>query len=439
MNRVTTPLLTLAALSLLAGNLHAGEAERAAANKFLEGQTAVNESIVGAQTLKVRMLRQDVGSMTVNVEKGEYEGKACYVLTMKGSIDFGNKTEIDGKSYIAPDMSLLHGEETEKENGELSKHSLYEDKNGLLIATFKQPKEEDESKRDQSFEIKPEQGLLIGSAEILVTMLLPREKGQKLEFLRWNSTADKVYSLMVECAGDDDYNNKTVTKFVEHDKKFNEDELGNIDEVDAENSLWFDGHKLVRMDSADGFTLESNEAPKLTPITREMIDKQGDEVTVAAGFFLAANSKDEDLLKALLNEFKIVRGSLDTNPMTKDATDEQKDELAEMYADTVVQNIMNGDGEEKTEEDKKREAAVVKLLLHKENFVAEVKDDVHTVRMAKDAAKMFGKLQFTLEKTEEGKWEITGIGDVPEEEASETPPEKKKDDGEKKKEEEDGF
>ena len=433
MNRVTTPLLTLAALSLLAGSLHAGEAEKAAANKFLESQTAVNESILGAQTLKVRMLRQDVGSMTVTVEKGEYEGKACYVLTMKGSIEFGSKTEIDGKSYIAPDMSLLHGEETEKEDGELSKHSLYEDKNGLLIATFKQPKEEDESKRDQTFEIKPEQGLLVGSAEMLITMLLPREKGQKFEFIRWNSTADKTYPMLVECVGSDDYNNKTVTKFIEHDKKFNEDELGNVEEVDAESTLWFDEHKLVRMNSADGFTLESNEAPKVTPITREMIDKQDDEVTVAAGFFLAANDKDEALLKALLNEFKIVRNSLDDNPMTKG-------ELAEAYADTVVQNIMNGDGEEKTEAAKKREAAVVKLLLHKENFVAEVKDDVHTVRMSDDAAKMFGKILFTLEKTDEGKWEITGIGQVPEEEeASETPPEKKDGDGEKKKEEEDGF
>lgn len=440
MNRVMLPALALIVSGLMAGALYAGDAEKEAANKFLASQEAINESILGTQKLKIRMMGHDVGLMTLDIQEGTFEEKPCYVLSMRGNIDIGVKTVIEGKSQLAPNLSLLHSESSETEDGELSKHSLYTLKDGVITVVIKQPLEEDESKQERSFEIKQQDGLIVASAEMLVSTLLPREKGKKYEFLRWDDTADKTYPMTVEAVGDDDYNNQTVFQFIEHDKKFNEDELGNVSSTDVESKLWFFEHQLKRMDSADGFSLETNEAPTLTPITREMIDKRDNDKFVVAGFFLGANEKDEDLLKSVLNEFRIVRDGLDVNPDTKGMTNEEKDQIAEMYAGTVIQNVMGGGDEEKTDQEKSREKFVIKMLLKAENFVSEVKNEKQTVRFTDEAAKMFGKLLFVLDKDADGKWEIVGIDEVPEEEeddAGDTPPEKKDDDG--KKEEEDGF
>jgi hypothetical protein len=439
MKRVMFPLLALVASGICAGALHAGEAEKAAASKFLESQTALNEGILGEQALKMRMLRQDVGNMTLNVEKGEYEGKVCYVLTLKGHIEFGAASEVEGKSYIAPDLSLLHSEETEKTNGELSKQELYELKDGVLNISIKNPKDEDESAREQSFKVTPERGLLIGQAEMLVTMLLPREAGKKYEFTRWNDDSGKTYPMTVELVGNEDHNGKPAFKIVEHDKTFDKDESGQYVGTDVDSKLWFDGHKLVRMEAAEGFTLETGEAPKLTPITREMVDKQDNPACVAAGFYMGANQKDKALLAKLLNMTKIFRPTIDKNPRFKNNTNEEKDQIAELYGEQMLKNMTKPDPEGKTDEQKAREKAVMKMLLHTEFFVTEEKNDVRTVRLSDDAARMFGKTQFTLEKTSDGKWEITGIGQVPEKEDNAEPEDGDGDKGDDEGDDEDGF
>ncbi|MCA8945510.1 MAG: hypothetical protein KDB29_04745 [Planctomycetes bacterium] len=449
MNRLMYPALALMVTSLLSGSLMAGEAEEAATKKFLDAQTGVNESVLGTQELSVRMLQHDVGKISLTIEKGEYEGQPCYVLTTKGKISLGGTTELSGVSHIAPDLTLLHGEETENEDGELTKHELYTVKDGVLTAEFKQPKEDDETKREQTFKITQKTGLLMGSAELLVTLLLPRDADVTYEFIRWSSTVDKTYPLQIEAKGKATYGDKPAFRFVEHDKKFSEDELGNETSIDADNTFLFDAeasHKLLFMDSSDGFTLETGEPAKRTPITREMIEKQDNEKYVAAGFFLAAGEKDEALLKALLNEYQFVRDSLDSNPMTENASDEEKDAIAEMYKDTVVENILNSGGEEeKTEQEQAREKALTKLLLSAENFISEEKAGKQTVRFTDEAAKMFGKLLFILAKSEDGKWEITGIEPIADEDDAkdEDGEEKDNDEGEGKKDdgsaEEDGF
>lgn len=452
MNRLMYPALALMVTSLLSGALHAGETEKAATKKFLDAQTGVNESVLGTQELNVRILQHDVGKISLTIEKGEYEGKPCYVLTTKGSITLGGTTELSGISHISPSLALLQGEESEIEDGELTKHELYTVKEGVLVAEFKQPKEEDESKREQTFNITQQPGLLMGSAELLVTLLLPRDPDVTYEFTRWSSTVDKTYPLQIEAVGKAGYGSKPAFSFVEHDKKFSEDELGNESSIDADNTFLFDvetPHKLLFMDSSDGFSLATGEPTKRTPITREMIEKQDNEKYVAAGFFLAAGEKDEALLKALLNEFQFVRDSLDSNPMTENASDEEKDAIADMYKDTVVDNILNnGDEEEKTEQEQAREKALTKMLLSAENFISEEKAGKQTVRFTDEAAKMFGKLLFILAKTEDGKWEITGIEPIADEddatdEDSDHGEEKDDDAGEEKKDdntaEEDGF
>jgi hypothetical protein len=432
MRTILTSLLLIA----LAAPLFAGEAEQANAKKFLDSQTAVDPSALGEQTLKVRILGAVVGSMTLKVEAGEFEGTKCYVLTTKGEIDMGVKTSIDGTAHIAPNMAVLHGEQTEKEGDKVSEHSVYTVKDGVITAKIERPTDKDESMRDKTYQIKPVPGLLLAGGEMLATILLPREAGKSYEFTRWSNEADETYPLMVEAAGNEELHGKAAFRFNEMGKKYKKDEAGDMIITDSESTLWFDGRKLVRMASADGFTLDTGADPKLTPITREAIVKRDNQVAVAAGFFLAANDKDKELLGALLNEERIVRKSLDTNEMTKELSDEEKDAAAKMYAPMVLDQILNS-GEEKTADDIARDKAVSKLLLTAENFETEEKDGTTIVRFNEEARKFIGNLSFVLAKDAEGKWEIVEIVNTPEESAKpeETPDKKPEEEGE----EEDGF
>ena len=400
--------LTSLLLIALAAPLFAGDAEQANTKKFLDAQAAVDAAALGEQTLKVRILGAAVGTMTLKVEAGEFEGTKCYVLTMKGEIDMGVKTTINGTAHIAPNMAVLHAEQTETEGDKISEHTLYTVKDGVITAKFERPRDKDETRRSNTYEIKAASGLLLGGGEMLVTILLPREAGKKYEFTRWTDKADETYPITISAMGEEALNGKPAFHFHETGKKYEKDEIGDVIISDVENNLWFDGRKLVRMASADGFMLDTGADPKRTPITREAIEKRDNAVNTTAGFFLAANEKDKELLGALLNEERIVRKSLDENEQTKDLSDEEKDAAAKMYAPMVLDQVLNSGGE-KTADDITREKAVTKLLLTTENFETEEKDGVTYVRFNEEARKFIGNLSFALAKDAEGKWEIIEI------------------------------
>lgn len=428
-----TRLVMIPLVALLCAPLTAGEAEQANAQKFLEGQTALNDAAKGESTLKLRMLGVSVGKFTIKVEHGEYDGTKCYVVTAAGEFELGGvKSKLSANSRIAHNLHILHETSTEHENDELVKSIEYTDANGVLKVKLFNKKADHEADREVESEIKPEPRMLLGMAHMLAQVLIPAEAGRKYEFVDWHIEAARSFVLTLEAAGAEDVAGGKARKVVTHGSDFERGEEGKWEESSKSESVWLSGPSFVRVKFKDGTLLDSGPDPKRTPISKEALAKQDKELHPAILFFDAIGAKDEELLKKAVNMDRFIDFVIENNEELKDLEPEDKAAVKEYLKPEMAKNFFN-DEKEKTDVEKKREAAVMQLLKHEENFEVIKIEEYTAVVFTGEAKDMFGNMAFYVEKNKEGAWQVIWVGERP---AEKKKPEEKKPGKEKEEEEE---
>ncbi|MCC7508244.1 MAG: hypothetical protein IT464_02575 [Planctomycetes bacterium] len=429
MKRLMIPLLAL----LACAPLFAGEAERQEATKFVESQTALSENAKGETKLKLRMLGITVGEFTFKVDHGEHEGKKCYVVTMDGLIKLGEvSTKMQGKAMVGADLVLLFEESKEHEGDELTKHKVYKSVDGNLQVKLFEKNAKKEEDKNREFEIKGDKRLLVGMSQMIAQIMLPKQAGKKFEFLDWDSDVNKTFAMTFEVAAEEELYGKKAWKLLEHGINYSKDAEGVVNEDATTETLWLNGANALRIESAEGFILDSGPDPKRTAISKEALDKQDKECHSVVLFFMAVQSKSEDLVKKAVNIDRFIDYVIENDESLKALGPDEKAAVKEMIRPKMPAEFLKGaDGEEKSEAEKQREAAVFELLKHEENFKVTKVDGHDAVVFTDEAQKLFGRMAFYVEKNSDGQWQITWVGEQPEEKKD---PEKTPD-----KEDEEGF
>ncbi|MBK8208327.1 MAG: hypothetical protein IPK87_16245 [Planctomycetes bacterium] len=429
MKRLMIPLLAL----LACAPLFAGEAERQEATKFMESQTALSESAKGETTLKLRMLGVTVGQVTFKVEHGEHEGKPCYAVTMNGQIKLGEiVTKLQGKAMVGPDLALLMEENHEYEGEELTKHSVYKNAEGNLQVKLFDKNAKKEEDKNREFEIKAETRLLVGTSQMIAQILLPKQAGKKFEFLDWDDDVNKTFAMTLEVAAEEELYGKKAWKLLEHGIDYSKDDEGVVNEDATIETLWLSGANALRIETAEGLILDSGPDPTRTAITKEALEKQDKECHAVVLFFMAVQAKSEDLVKKAVNIDRFIDYVIENDESLKALGPDEKAAVKEMIRPKMPEEFLkNAGGEEKSEAEKQREAAVFELLKHEENFKVTKVDGHDAVVFTDEAQKLFGRMAFYVEKNSDGVWQITWVGEQPEEKKE---PEKTPD-----KEDEEGF
>lgn len=437
--------MSVLAIVLCAAPLFAGEAERANADKLLASMTEIKKEFLGEQTLKFRMMGIQIGTITFKLEAGEYEGQPCYIASSVANAKFGEVTvKSEATSHLTPSLQLLASESKEWEGDKLTKHSTYVVKDGLVSVKIIDTEHKNKDMQDRAFEIKPEARLLLGAADAVIGMFLSREAGTKYEFIGWDSDAGKTYELNLEVGEAETLGKFKTVPVVTTGKSFEVDELGNVTDEDYTTTTWFDGYTMVKATIPGGVSFDNLDDPKLTRISKEAMTKGESATAVAAGFFLAISSKDKELLGATMNEGRFARIALDYEESTKDMTDEQKDQVAEMIKDDIVQNILDGSNtDDQSETEVKRNEAVIDMLMYEENLEFFELEGRHCARFTGEIDKAMGHILMILEKNADGKWEVVWVlnGDDAQEATKKHDENKKKEDKKEDKTEDDeeGF
>ncbi len=429
MKRLMIPLLAM----LACAPLFAGETERQEATKFLESQTALSDSAKGETTLKLRMLGVTVGQITLKTEHGEHEGKPCYVATMNGEVKLGAiATKMQGKAMVGADLALLYEENQEHEGEELTKHSLYKNVAGTLQVKLFDKNAKKEEDKNREFEIKPEKRMLLGMSQMIAQILLPKQAGKKFEFIDWDDDVNKTFAMTLEVAAQEELYGKKAWKLLQHGFDYSKDDEGVVNEDATIETLWLSGVNALRIETAKGLILDSGPDPTRTAITNEALEKQDKECHAVVLFFLAVQAKSEDMVKKAVNIDRFIDYVIENDESLKALGPDEKAAVKEMIRPKMPEEFLKGAGsEEKSEVEKQRDAAVLELLKHEENFRVTKVDGHDAVVFTDEAQKMFGRMAFYVEKNTDGQWQITWVGQQPEEKKD---PEKTPD-----KEDEEGF
>ncbi len=397
----TTGLIWAFMLSLLAAPLFAGEAEDANSKAFLEGLKGINEKALGEEKLHFVMFRSVLGEGVLNVSKGAFEGTECYVVKITFSFAFGaEKNEITNVAHIAPDLTLLHEEGTEKSNGEVDKSRTVTYKDGVYTVVMLEPKAKSEADRKVTVEVKKTWNLLMGAADLLSNRLLPTD-AKTYAFVTFDGDSGETYPATVEAIKDLD-----STRFV-HTQTEAEKKDGEITTKVVTNTVWLKDSKFVRVVFDNGVSLETTPPAKLTPLTEEAAAKLDSEMAAVALFFYAQQSRNEDTMKKAVNISRFTDMVFEKDERLKNATPEEKEMYKPMVEATIAQNLMGPEQEDAKE--KARNAAVVKLILQKENFIVSKDGETVWVTFHDELRGPFGDLKFQVEKTEKGEWQVVWI------------------------------
>lgn len=429
-----TRLMILPLAVLLCAPLLAGEAEQANAQKFVESQAALNDAVKSESTLKLRMLGVAVGKFTIKVGHGEHNGTKCYTVDASGEFELGGvKSKLAASSKVAHNLQLLWEKSTEHEGEDLVKSLEYTSANGLLQVKGFNKKADKEDERDFTGELKPEPRLLVGMAQMLAQALLPAEAGKKYEFMDWHAESGKHFSITLEAAGEEELAGAKTRKVISHGMDYTRADDGGWESKESIETVWLSGMAIARVKFKDGTVIDSGPDPKRTPVSKDALAKQDKELHAAILFFDAIAAKDEALLNKAVNMDRFIDFVIENEESLKELGPEEKAAVKEYLKPEMAKEFFKSqDGEEKSETEKKREAAVMDLMKHEENFEVIKIEEYTAVVFTGEAKDMFGNMAFYVEKNKEGQWQVIWVGERP----AEKKPEESKPKKEKEEEEE---
>jgi len=406
--------MTMALLmALLAAPVMAGEKEDANTKAFLDGATAVKDSALGKDTLHLVMLGISVGKMDIEVTKGEADGKPAYQVNVSAAFELGMKNEMSMKALLSPALQLISQEETESEDGKVVKTKKFSLKDGVVTVELTDTKAKSDEDKAGKFEVKAAPNLMLGAAGMLLGRVLPAE-AKNYSFKTWDSDSNAVYDALVEVSVD-----KDVVTVKQTGTEAEKDAEGNITTKEEITTGWMKAGKITKLEMGDKFVLTAEAPAKRTPITEEMLAKQDKDILPVALFFRAANDRNEDKMKEAVNIDRFLDIAFEKDPEASKMSAEEKAAAKAMYGPMMAKQLL-GDEKEKSESDKKNEAAFLKLLMHTENFVTEKGEgDQMKVTFTDEVKKMMGNnLSFIVEKIGE-KWQVVWVDNKAADEAEE--------------------
>lgn len=393
-------------LALMAAPVFAGDKEVEATRAALGKLTAIKESVLGKEELRFIIMGTEVGKFTVEVTKGEVEGKACYMVVASAAFALGDNTHtFTTKSMIAPNGWLLSEESTETEDGETTKTTTWKLQDGTYTVHKVEPKAKAEADRDRTSEVKPEFNLLAGTANMLIGKLLPAESAT-YEFRTWDADAQATYAKTITLTSGKD----GLLEIKEVGTEASKDAEGNIKEDTKTVSSTLKNGKFARVEMGDRFVLSADAPAKLTPVTDEAMAKQDKEYHPVAMFFRATQTRSEDTISKAVNLDRFMDNALEKDPRAQGLTQEQKDLVKAQQLPGLPKAFL-GEEKKQTDKEKSAAAATMKMILNVEHFViSKGEGDQMIVRFTDEVSNFMGnKLEFIVEKNKEGQWQVVWV------------------------------
>lgn len=390
-------------VALLAAPLMAGEKEDANTKAFLDGATAIKDGALGKDELHLVMLGISIGKMTLEVTKGEVDGKPVYLVTANALFEMGMKNEMSMKAMLTPALQLISQEETESEDGKVVKTETFTLKDGVVTVEKTNSKAKTDADKSAKYEVKAAPTLMLGAAGMLLGRVLPAE-AKNYAFKTWDSDSNEVYDALVEVTLD-----KDVVTVKQTNKEAEKDDEGNITTSEKATTGWLKAGRIIKLEMGDKFVLTADAPAKRTPVTDEMLAKQDKEFHPAALFFKAVSERSEEKIALAVNIDRFLDFAFEKDPEAAKMSAEEKAAAKAMYGPMMAKQLL-GEEKEKSEADKKNEAAFSKLLMHVENFVVEKGEGdqmkVSFTKEVQDAMKV--SLTFIVEKIGD-KWQAVWI------------------------------
>lgn len=391
--------------ALLAAPLLAGEKEEANTNALLESLTEVKDSALGKEELRFLMLGIEVGKFTVEITKGEHEGKPCYVVTAGGAFALGEaKREVRTTGKIGPNLAIISEESSHLDDGEVVETMSWKLEGGVYKVHVTDKDAKVEADKDRKYEVKPEPTLLAGFSDLILARVLPNE-AKAYAFKEWDHDSDKVYTVNVEVTPGAEGAVTVVQKSTEASK----DDTGKVKEKPKTTTTSLKGGKFVRVELHNNFVLTTVAPAKRTAISAESMAKQDKEMHAVCAMFAASMDRNEEKMKLAVNLDRFADIALEKDPQAQGMSKDDLDAAKPFVKDNILKSFL-GEEKKRTEKEKKANAGVVTLLLHEENFVVSKLEGAQMkVVLSDDAQKLFGKLEFTVEKNKDGKWQIVWV------------------------------
>lgn len=400
-------------LALLAAPMMAGEKEVETTRAALAKLTAINDSVLGKEELRFIILGTEVGKFNIEITKGEFEGKPCYVVVASAAFALGdNKHGFTTKSMIAPNGWLLSEESTETEDGETTKSTTWTLTGGIYNVHKVEKKAKEEAERDRSSVVKPDFNLLAGSANMVIGKLLPAAS-ETYEFRSWDSDSQATYPKTITLSALKD----GIVEIKEVGTEASKDAEGGIKESVKTVSSTLKNGKFVRVDMGDRFVLSADAPAKLTPVTDEAMAKQDKEFHPVAMFFRATQTRSEDTVSKAVNLDRFMDTALEKDPRAQGLTQEQKDLVKAQQLPGLPKALL-GEEKKQTDKEKSAAAATMKMILNVEHFVvSKGEGEQMIVRFTEEVCKFMGnKLEFIVEKNKEGQWQVVWVENKSDEE-----------------------
>lgn len=391
-------------MALMAAPMFAGEKEEANTRKFLDGATSVRESALGKEDLHLVILGASVGKMQLEFTKGEVDGKPAYLLSAKAAFEFGVKRDVSVVAAFAPNLALISQEESESEDGKVVKTQKWTVKDGAYSVELTDSKAKTDELKKRTLTVKPQHNLLAGAAGMLLGRVLPVEAAS-YAFKTWDSDSGEIYDATVTVSLEKD--GTVVVKQAGMEAEL--DDEGNVATNPKVTTAWIKGGKFVKVDMGERFVLTAEAPAKRTEITEEMLTKREKEFAPVALFFKAANLRSTEKMSDAVNVDRFLDIAFDQDEEAKNMTPEQRAEAKALYGPMILQQLM-GPESDKSEAEKKGDAAFVKLLLHVENFIVTKGEDGKVKVTLTEEVKNLTKLNLTfVVELIEKKWQIVWI------------------------------
>lgn len=391
-------------LALLTAPLFAGEKEDANTKALLDGLTSVKESALGKHEFRFAMMGVEIGKFTLEITKGENDGKPCYVATATGALTLGGvKRDIKNSARIAPNLVLISQEMSEADDGKEIVSGSWVAEKGVYKVHMVNKDAMVEAERDRNLEVKPEFNLLAGMTDMLVTFLLPAE-ARTYAFREWDDDDNKVYPATIEVSVD-----KDTVRIVQTSTDANKDNEGKVTTRAKIVTTVIKAGKVVSAEFSNGTALLTEAPAKRTPITDEAMAKQDKECHAVALFFKASVEHSEEKMNKAVDIDAFAETAMDKSPNFKGMSKEDRDATKPLVSGQILKNLMGAD-KKQTDREKKLNAAAIALFLAEENFVvAKGEGEQKIVTLTEQGQAVFSKLEFIVAKNKDGKWQIVWI------------------------------
>lgn len=367
------------------------------ATEFLATLKGVNKSILSKTRYRLKLRGRQIGSVDFEIKKAKWGDEDCYQLSTTMAFAVGRvDTKMISNGYYTGGLKLLSNTKIEYDGDELSESSCTVYADGKYMKSWV---DDDGEVETAAFDWQPRQ--ILGDADMLLPLLLPRTKLVKYSFSVWSSDF-KDHEETYEVFG-----KKTVG------------ELEGYSIVQKELYLKDDGKGQERPEirtvdilvSEDGKTLRAKASD--VPVIFELDDGRFEKAEIiklatplapVLCFWVGLRDKDAELFKSAFNEDKYLRDIFVNDPDYKDYTEAQMDALVKEVKKTYAKETVK-DG---LEEDMTALMGGISTSWFKVKLDGENKA---TVSLSKEFAETTGdesEMSWDIEKDEEtGTWKIT--------------------------------